>query len=154
MLQDRQTYLKEGLYMFNLECNILYEKNVDWIVYFYLMLDWIYYGAIWHVIVLFSPIFLSGLLCFKSMVLHAQVGGTIIGNTASSIKWAKWLSQSIQKLIPLKYCPSIATKVWLLFIYLPRSSLRHKVEAKAPVVPLLLQKSWPGGTDHLCMIFA
>ena len=29
MLQDGQTYLKEGLYMFNLEYNILYEKNVD-----------------------------------------------------------------------------------------------------------------------------
>ena len=29
MLQDGQTYLKEGLNMFNLEYNILYEKNVD-----------------------------------------------------------------------------------------------------------------------------
>ena len=149
MLQDGQTHLKEGLYMFNLECNILYEKNVDWIVYFYLMLDWIYYGAIWHVIVLFSPIFLSSLLCFKSMVLHAQVGGTIIGNTASSIKWAKWLSQSIQKLIPLKYCPSIATKVWLLYIYLPRSSLRHKVEATAPAVPLTFTQQIARGHRQL-----
>ena len=27
MLQDGQTYLEEGLYMFNLEYNILYEKK-------------------------------------------------------------------------------------------------------------------------------
>ena len=113
-----------------------FPPGVDWIVYFYLMLIWICLGAIWHVIVLFSPICLSSLLCFKSMVLHAQVGGTIIGNTASYIKCTKWHSQNIQKLIPLKYCPSIATKVWLLYIYLPRSSLKHKVEATAPAVPL------------------
>ena len=60
---------------------------------------------------------------------------TIAGNTGCPKKRTKWFYQSIEKLIPLKYCPSIATSVTANITYLG-SSYSHKVGATAPAVPL------------------